>query len=76
MFLVEADALLRIGQKISQGVDLLAERLLPFAGRFEFFFDGLPAFRVKVGRLDLSFELIDRVAADAALSAFRSAVHR
>jgi hypothetical protein len=67
---IEADGLLRIGQEISQRVDLFAKRLLPFAGCFELLFDDLPALRIKIGSLDLSLKLIDGVAADAPLQRF------
>ena len=58
-------------QQSSQGVNLLAERLLPFAGRFEFLFDGLPMFGGSRSAASISrSKLIDGVSADAALQRF------
>ena len=57
MLLVEADALLASLPSRSRSRSICSRRcLLPLAGRFQFFLDGLPAVGVEVGRLDLAFE--------------------
>ena len=73
MRFVEADGLLRVFQQTAERIDLLAQGLLPLAGRLQFFLDHLPAMRLEIGAVDLALEFLNGVAADATLEALGQA---